>query len=182
MTDEVTLGEHSLPVPDQRIGYLENKARRFFNGLTKLDVDPGDLSSGAFIAKLTREQAYEAMCLMVPKLAKRMPLYEFAGYQSQEAMDAGDYDDEADKSPTFPECVHAYEVFVRVNRFDVFKGAVAMVKDLFGKADPKVIGQVMNLALAEGASKLSPSSPHTNGTSASTSSTTTPPTTTVPVE
>ena len=181
MTDEITLGEHTLPVPEQRIGYLENKVRKFFDGLSGVDLDMGDLDTGAFVAKLTREQVYSALCMVVPKLSKRMPLWEFAGFASQGAMDAGDYDEELDRSPTFPEIVRAFELAIKVNRWDIFKGAITTLKEMFGKADPKVLGQMIDLALAEGASKLSQSSAPTNGGSASTSSMTSPPTSRPPV-
>ena len=182
MTVEIKLGDHeNIPVPEQRIGYLENKARTFFKGLSGLDLDAGDLDAGAFIAKLSREQAYELLCIVVPKVAKRMPLYEFAGYASQEAMVTGDYDEDADKSPTFPEIVNAFETAVKVNRWDIFKSVIDTVKGMFGKADPKVLGQAMDYLLAETVSRYSLSSPPTNGESAPMSSTTSPPTTTLPV-
>lgn len=182
MTVEIKLGDHdNIPVPEQRIGYLENKARKFITGLSGINLDAGDVDTASFLAKLSREQAYELLCLIVPKVAKRMPLYEFAGYASNDAMVAGDYDEDADRSPTFPEIVNAFETAVKVNRWDIFKSVVDTVKGLFARADPKVLGQMIDLALAEGASKVSLSSQPTNGVSVSTSSTTTPPTSIVPV-
>lgn len=162
---EVTLGEHTIPCVAQRHAYLENRLGRFFESLTKLDTDglTGD-DIGNSLAKMFGEQTYEALCVFLPALSKRMPRWEFAGYASADAMLAGDYDDEADKSPTFPQIVAAFEMAVKVNRFDVFKG-------LLGKLDPTMVGQMLNVVVAEGTLKLSQNSALPNGASDSMSST-----------
>jgi hypothetical protein len=86
-------------------------------------------------------------------------------------MDAGDYDEEADRSPTLPEIRTAFEVASKVNAFDV-------LKHIWGVFDPSLLRGIVNEQVAEAISQTSPSSPSVNGTSASTSSGTTPPTST----
>lgn len=165
MPDTVTLGEHEIPCVAQRHAYLENRLGRFFEALTKIDTDglAGD-DIGNSLAKLFGEQTYDALVVFYPALQKRMPRWEFQGYVSAEAAIAGEYDETADRSPTFPQIVAAFEAAVKVNRFDVFKG-------LLGKLDPTMVGKLLNVAAAETASKLSQSSPPPSGESVSTSST-----------
>lgn len=173
MSDTVTLGEHeNIPCVPQRHAYLENRLGRFFEGLTKIDTDAlaGD-GIGTQIATLLGDQAYDALCVFLPALSKRMPRWEFAGYGSADAMAAGDYDEEQDKSPTFPQIVAAFEKAVEVNRFNVFTGVGGMLKGLWEKADPTLVGQWLNVVLAEVALKTSPSSPPVSGESDSMSST-----------
>lgn len=162
---EVTLGEHTIPCVAQRHAYLENRLGRFFDSLTKIDTDglSGD-DVGNSLAKMFGEQTYDALCVFLPALAKRMPRYEFAGYGSADAMQAGEYDEDADKSPTFPQIVAAFEMAMKVNRFDVFKGVLA-------KLDPTMVGRMLNVAAAETTLKLSQNSPPPSGESDSMSST-----------
>jgi hypothetical protein len=171
--DAVTLGDYEFPVPEQRIGRMTNKGARFIESLTTSDLqglmDSPDIGAG--LVDLGRRRAYDALCLVVPQLSKRMAIWEFAGYASQEAMDAGDYDEAADRSPTWPQIVIAFEVAKRVNRFDFLDSIKTLVKGLYDRADPTMVGQWVNLAMAEAASRTLPSSPSMSGESASTSST-----------
>lgn len=162
---DVTLGEHTIACVAQRHAYLENRLGRFFESLTKIDTDglTGD-DIGNSLALLFGEQTYEALCVFLPALAKRMPKWEFAGYASADAMTAGEYDEDADKSPTFPQIVAAFEMAMKVNRFDVFKGLLA-------KLDPTLVGRMLSVAAAETTLRLSPNSAPPNGASDSTSST-----------
>ena len=86
-------------------------------------------------------------------------------------MDAGDYDPEADRSPTMPEIRGALTEASTVNGFDVLLHLKALV-------DPQLVRGWMTAQLAEAILENSPSSPSANGTSDSTSSTTTAPTST----
>jgi hypothetical protein len=162
---EVTLGEHTLPIYAQRHAYLMNRAGRFVDEIVKRVAD---LDTSQILVAL-QESSYELLCVLIPNLEKRVPEYEFRGFGSREAMDAGDYDEEADRSPTLPEIRTAFEVASRVNAFDV-------VKHIWGIFDPSLLRGIVNEQITEAISKTSPSSPSVNGTSASTSSGTTPPT------
>jgi hypothetical protein len=178
----VKLGEYELPVPEQRIGRMENQGKSFVDGLLAVDIqellDRDDLG-GALLA-LGRERAYDALCMVVPALSKRMARWEFAGYSSAEAMDAGEYDEDADKSPTWPEITAAFRSAKEVNQFDFLDGLKSFVKGLYEKADPTLVGQAINVGLAEMVSRGLPNSAPLNGASVSTSSTTTAPTSLVP--
>jgi hypothetical protein len=105
----------------------------------------------------------------VPNLEKRIPEYEFRGYGSREAMDAGEYDEQADHSPTVPEIRAAFEVASAVNSFDIIRHVWAVV-------DPSLLRGVINAQVAEAISQTSPSLPSENGASVSTSFGMTPPT------
>ncbi len=157
MTDVmVKLGEHELAVPEQRIGRLENRGRSLFLSLATVDVQElmaGD-NVGAAVLALGRERAYDLLCIVVPQVSKRMPRWEFAGYASAEAMAAGEYDDDADKSPTWPEIINAFETAKRVNHFDFIDGIKKLAKGLYEKVDPTLVGQWVNLLAAEMATAL----------------------------
>ena len=166
---EVTLGDHTLPVYAQRHAYLANRLGRFIDSLLEgmQEID------AAGLLNTLQEQSYELLCVLIPNLEKRCPEYEFRGFSSREALEAGDYDEHADKSPTLPEIREAFTVAARVNAFDV-------LAHLKGIIDPSLLRGVVNAQLAEAISG-SPSlqnSRSANGTSDSTSSGTTPPATT----
>jgi hypothetical protein len=165
-TGEVTLGEHTLPVYAQRHAYLTNRLARFLGDLqASAETETDD------VLGLVQERSYELLCVVIPALEKRIPEYEYRGYGSREAMDQGDYDEQADKSPTVPEIRNAFEVAIKVNGFDVFV-------HLKGLIDPKLVRAWLTSKLAEALSETSPSLPSANGASGSTSSGTTPPATT----
>lgn len=150
----VQLGEHDYPLYPQKIGYLENKLGRLVKGMAEQAVD-GDTSS---VVGWLGERTYDVLKVFVPKL---MPLYEFRGYASEQAMEAGDYDEDADKSPDWPQVVTAIEQAMAVNRFDLFKHL------------GKVVDQETRSALIAAAASRALS----GASSATESSTTTPPTT-----
>jgi hypothetical protein len=166
-THEVTLGEHTIPVYAQRHAYLSNRLGRFLDGFLERvgDLEPRDL-----VAAL-QSNSYELLSVLLPNLEKRVPEYEFRGYGSREAMDADDYDENLDKSPTVPEIRAAFEVASRVNGFDV-------LSHLWKVIDPSLLRGVINAQIAEAVSQTSPTSPSENGTSDLTSSGMTPPTST----
>jgi hypothetical protein len=62
-----------------------------------------------------------------PGFEGRVPRYRFEGFASQEAMDADEYDDEADEwAPTIPEMEAAMQVVVEVNRLGVIAPKLVM--------------------------------------------------------
>jgi hypothetical protein len=118
MHEKVTLGAHEVDVYAQRHAYLTNKLAGFFQELTAADVDA---TNAADVVTLLGDRTYDLLGVVLPQYTKRCPKYEFAGYGSQEAYEHGDYVEELDKSPSFPEMVNAFEVAAQVNRFDVLK-------------------------------------------------------------
>ncbi len=166
---KVTLGGHEVDVYAQRHAYLTNRLQGFFQELMVSNLDVKDAAS---IINLLGDRTYDLLITVLPQYGKRCPRYEFAGYCSQEAHEAEDYDEKADQSPTFPEMVHAFEVAAEVNRFDVVK--------ILGKAfDPKLLKNWVNSQLAEAILNESLTLPAAkDGAEASMSSGTTAPTTT----
>lgn len=166
----VNIGEHKdVPVYGQRHAYLTNKLAGFFSNLTQLDTSidkPDDL------VLLLGDQAYDLLAIVIPTYAKRCPRYEFAGYSSQAAMDNNEYDEDADKSPTFDEILTAFEVAATANRFDVIKTLAKVV-------DPKLLKSWVNTQIAVAISNASANSPApATGSETSTGSGTTAPTST----
>ncbi len=101
--ETVKLGDHVIPVVAQRHARLRNK-----------------LSADDFQKIMTMnygQEAYRVLSVLIPAMLVKndatgepmFPLYEFEGYRSQEAMEAGDYQEEYDRSPTTEEIVLAFE-------------------------------------------------------------------------
>lgn len=89
------IGEHTLPVVPQRHAYLKHK-----------------LSAEDFTRIMSQDygaESYRVLSILIPELPKQIPLWEWEGYASQEAMDAGDYNEAEDKSPTTAEIIDAFE-------------------------------------------------------------------------
>ena len=168
---EVTLGEHTIPVYAQRHAYLINRFGRF---IRELQDSAGDIDGDELLA-YAQGRSYELLCALMPNLEKRLPEYEFRGYASREAMDAGEYDEQADRSPTLPEIRHALTQASTVNGFDVFVHLRSLI-------DPKLVRGWLSAQVAEAILQTSPSSPSANGASGSTSSGTTAPTSTENVD
>lgn len=138
MADQVTLGRWDVDVYAQRHAYLMNKMVKFFNELVKSNVDVNNADA---VIGMLGGRAYDLLTLAIPQYGKRCPRYEFLGYASQQALDAGEYDEEHDFSPTFPQMVNAFEVASKVNRFDV-------VKVMTNVIDPKLLKTWFNSQLA----------------------------------
>lgn len=140
----VQLGSHSLPVYGQTWARVVNRLGRLYDSVraTGGELDTDNLDAGALVGFLGG-RAYEALCIFIPNLPERMPEYEFAGYGSREAFDAGDYDENLDKAPTFPELIAAFETCFEVN------GGKRFVSMLGGVFDPKLLRAEMSLALSE---------------------------------
>jgi hypothetical protein len=162
---EVTLGQHTIPVYAQRHAYLINRVGRFIRDLQQ---SAGDTGSDDLLPYI-QARSYELLCALMPNLEKRLPEYEYRGYSSREAMDAGDYDPEQDQSPTLPEIRRALTEASTVNGFDVLLHLRALV-------DPQLVKGWVSAQVAEAILQTSPSSPSANGASDSTTSTPKPPT------
>lgn len=138
MTEKITLGDHELDVFPQRHAYLTNKLGKYVQKLAASDLDLGDATG---VAVFLGSEAYDLLTVLIPQYGKRCPRYEFLGFDSQEACDAGEYDEDKDKSPTFPEIVNAFTVSARVQRFDTLK--------VLGKVfDPNLLRGWINAQMA----------------------------------
>jgi hypothetical protein len=148
-----------------------------------------DLTARSFegLVHASEGKLYDVLKVFIPDL---MPRYEFEGYGSEGHLDADEYVEEMDRSPSVPQITNAFRVAVQVND-------LSWVKRLTGFFDSKMLKAEANLALArmfreardamEGmdlsaSGTSSPSLPAGNGTSASTSSGTTDPTPSEPAE
>lgn len=139
MTEKIKLGEHEVDVFPQRHAYLTNKLGKYVDRLAGSDLD---FSDAAGVAVFLGSEAYDLLSVLLPQYGKRCPRYEFCGYGSQQALEAGEYQENADKSPTFEEIIEAFSVSARVQRFDTLK--------VLGKVvDPKLLRGWINARLAE---------------------------------
>ena len=138
MTETITLGDHELECYPQRHAYLTNKLSKYVDRLAASDLDISDASG---LATFLGSEAYDLLSVLIPQYGKRCPRYEFLGFESQEACDVGEYDEELDKSPTFEQIIEAFTVSARVQRFDTLK--------ILGKVfDPKLIRGWINAQVA----------------------------------
>src|SRR4051794_10748633 len=109
----VNLGEHSYHLAPQRIAYLDKKLGSL-QELLDLDLAGG---TGGLVQGLGGN-AYRLLKVFIPDL---MPEWEWQGYGSPTAAERNEYDEEADRSPTFEQIVVAFEGVMAVNRIDLFK-------------------------------------------------------------
>ena len=166
MPESITLGGVELAVLPQRHAYLSNR----LGPAIQHAVERGEGLTSDKLMEFAGDGVYDVLCALIPQLAKRMPRWQFLGYGSQTDLDAGEYVEESDESPTLPEIREAFVVAARVNCIDE-------LGKLLGKViDPQLMRAQVNLALAN--SLASPNSPTLSGGSESTSSGTTSPTST----
>jgi hypothetical protein len=161
---EITLREHKLLVLPQSIGYLSHKLGPRLKEILETDLD------GLDGVDVLTAKTYETLAVFIPSLPDTIPLYEFLGYASTEAMEAKRFDEEADRSPTAPQVKAAFDAAFKVNGGEV----LASLKALLG---PAITEKVMALVTASVAEKFpskiresSQISPSTSGESASMSS------------
>lgn len=93
--ETVRIGDHVLPVVPQRHARLRHK------------LSPDDFQ--AIMSKDYGRESYRVLSILIPELPRQIPLYEWEGYESEEAMEKDLYDEEKDKSPTTAEMVNAFE-------------------------------------------------------------------------
>lgn len=159
LSHEITLGDVTVPVYPQRHAYLSNRLGRTFAAFVESSEE---LTTENFLLFLG-EKTYDVLAALIPALPARMPRHVFAGYGSEAALEAGDYDEAADASPTFPEIVAAFETVWRVNRFDVLGNLGKIV-------DPTLLRSLIRVQMTERLSTISASSPPPSGESDPTSS------------
>lgn len=175
MPVEITLGADpvtgeggvTVPVYEQRHAYIINRLGRWFTGLgsSLQGMAPGDILS------MAGSEAYGLVVAVIPTVEKRMSEWEFRGFASREAMEAGDYNPALDMtSPSIPEIKNAIRVGGEVVGLDVF----VHLKTALGQfVDPTVLRALVSEKLMEAVdsvSMTSPSSPSETGDSPSTSS------------
>lgn len=113
----VQLGAHSYAVYPQRHAYLTNKLGRAFGRLEGMSGLSGEEGVEGIVGAFG-ERAYDLLAVFIPRL---MPEYEFRGFATREAMEAGEYVEEYDSSPSFPEVVAAFQTCLSVNRLDLLQ-------------------------------------------------------------
>jgi hypothetical protein len=134
MAPTITLGRHTIEVEPQSLPRLNRDVKALaakvpalavgFDGMT--DLNEVLAEAGSVVLGLS----YEAVCVLIPEVARRIPAYEFAGFASREAMDLEDYDDAAlDAAPTVPQIREAIRVGVDVNGLE-FLGKMGKLKGM----------------------------------------------------
>lgn len=155
---QIKLGGHSYEIVAQPIGWLEQELGDKLNSLGTSDLD------GNIIGSLG-SQAHSILKVFIPEL---MPEYEWRGYASREAFDAGEYDRVADRSPSANQIAEAFDVALKANG-----DLGAKVGNVLG---PELLRALIRQAISGQLSGQRPSLPPTNGTSPSVSSGTAVPT------
>lgn len=143
-SETVTIGDHVLPVVPQRHARLRHQ------------LSPEDFT--AIMSGNYGRESYRVLGILIPALPTMIPLYEWEGYVSEEAMDADDYDESKDKSPTTAEIIDAFETAFRVSG----AGRLGKIVDLI-----QMGVQAQSTGMLQGTPSL-PDSPGSSGESAST--------------
>jgi hypothetical protein len=158
---------HTYAVVPQRHAYLQRQLSQTFESLGELDVKQlrGD-AEGAILGQTTT-QVWSLLKVFIPDL---MPLYEWEGFSSDEAMKANDYDKERDRSPDLDQQVEAFKAVLEVNRLDLLRYIKDLVGPDFFKAQLQQRLGTLLADLLDPSSTPSPSLPQRNGGSAPTSS------------
>ena len=173
MPVEVTLGGVQVPVIPQRHAYLEHR----IGPTVQAAIEGGEGIDPKSFLKWIGDDAYEVLAVLIPTLPTLIPQYQFRGYATQAAFDAGDFDEDAVNAiagcPSLPEIQEAYAVAMRVNGIEKL---VELGKAVAGPEGLRYLRATMLSGLATSLS--SPTSASPSGESDSTSSGTTPPTST----
>jgi hypothetical protein len=188
----IKLRDHKYQVVPQPIGYLMNELGSDVQAVLTADDGVGG-------ARIAGAKAHGLLKIFIPDL---MPLHEFLGFASKEALEAEDYDRNLDRSPEAPQLTEAFKAAKKVNGgevLDVLKATAERFIEtgLIQKATTWLVAAGAELAKENGGisvetikealeqtrpstsatSEPSPTSPSTNGGSVSPTSTspTTPP-------
>lgn len=168
---EVELGQHTYLVLPQKIGYLMNKLGSRLQEALEAEI------SGVDGIKLVGVKAHDTLKVFIPDL---MPVHEFLGFDSEEAMRAGNYDEALDVSPDAPQVEAAFAAVKAVNGGQVLDHLKALAGAMAPEMKQRLLGFIV-AKMGEAGSRLptsapSPTSPPPSGESAPTSSSPTPPT------
>jgi hypothetical protein len=150
----VQLGDNEYLVVPQRIGYLRSKLGKALEGLADMNLSADN------ILDVLGDRAHAVLKVFIPDL---MADYEFAGYATREAREAGDYNPEYDKSPSPKQIRRAFTVAAQVNEIDLLKHLGKLI-------GPDVIRSYLAGAMADSMTSDLVSSSATSGDTPSTSS------------
>jgi hypothetical protein len=150
----VVLGGREYTITPQRIGWIKHHLGEAFKRLADME-----LSSENFVNTLG-DRAHAVLKVFIPDL---MPEWEFLGYPTKEALEAGDYNPEYDKSPSPREVRRAFQVAAQINEFDLLKHLGKLI-------GPDTIRAYLAERMADSMTSASASSSVTSGDTHSTSS------------
>ncbi len=164
---EVELGQHTYLVLPQKIGYLINKLGSRLQEALEAEID------GVDGAAMIGVKAHDVLKVFIPDL---MPVHEFLGFATEQAMRDSIYDEAADNSPEPLQITAAFKAASDVNGGEV----LGHLKALLGPVLTERVVAAVTAQVAENyrspTSAPSPTSPPPSGESDPTSSGTTPPT------
>lgn len=140
----VTLGAHTYTVRAQKIGYLIHKLGSRVQEALEAQIE------GVDGAALVGAKAHDVLAVFIPDL---MPLHEFLGYVSDEAMREGAYDEALDHSPEPLQIKAAFKAASDVNGGEV----LSHLKALLGPVLTERILAVVTAKIAEQTSAISAS-------------------------
>ena len=124
-TEKVQIGSYSFPVVPQKHARL----RRHLTSEMLQRLATKDYST----------EAYRTLCILIPALdpgSKQnraaggggMPLWEWEGYVSEEAMANDDYDEDNDPSPDTAQIVNAFETALMVSGANRLGNIISLVQ------------------------------------------------------
>lgn len=176
-TNKVTLGAREYTLVPQPHAVILRKFPKVFADAQ--DLGSMEIDSIDGVIMLLGDRVYDALKLFIPNL---MSKHEYHGFVSQEAMDAGSFDEgyAMEHAPTLPQVFDAFETAMEVN------GGKRLTA-LLGKAlGPEVSRAMRSFVVAQmrvRLSEMSLNSPSQQGGSeTSTPSGTTPPTLDTPTD
>lgn len=166
---EVTLGAHVIALQPVSIPRARRGVIRALDGAgSSLSGWDPSTSVGALFGALgsAGEQVlYDLLSALLPGFKARMPLWEFCGYGSQEAMDREDYDEDQDHAPTSAQIQEALSAAWEVSQLGKW------IRPLGGVLDPRTLQAVVTGVVEDAARNISSTmslsssgaSPSTNG-------------------
>ena len=148
----VTLGDREYRLQAQRIGRIRHSIQSItavFGEENATEVD---------------DQLYDFFRVFIPDLD---PKWKLMGYASAEAQEAGEYDSDADKSPTPPQIADAIEAIFQIH------GGQRLMRVLKGLVDTEALKEMISIEVKRAQRdrlRKSLSSASANGESGPTSS------------
>lgn len=150
---EITLGDRTYQLVPQRIGRIRRKLGEVISLLAEAEAEaPAEIG----------DRLYEGLQVFIPDLD---PKWKLLGYRSESAMEADQYEEEADRSPTPPQIADTIEAIFNLHGGDRL---VRLLKNAIG---PEAIRAFLRTEALTRLSERSPRSAPQNGPSAPTSST-----------
>lgn len=119
---QVQLGGHTYTVVPQRHAYLSRRVPQVLNDMQGVELTG--------INQVT-PQLHRMLAVFIPgdpDSGGLMPLHEWMGFASDDAMQRDAYSEADDHSPDVAQIVDAFKAVMRVNRFDL----VGVLKDWLG--------------------------------------------------